>query len=65
MVATHIKKVKHCMLHVTGVYLRDITNTVFFFLNFSLECESSARLALLLRSLWNGELIPRQRPMNS
>ena len=29
MVATHIKKFKHSMLCVTGVYLRDITNIIF------------------------------------
>ena len=28
MVATHIKKFKHSMLCVTGVYLRDITNMI-------------------------------------
>ena len=29
MVATHIKKIKHSMLFVIGVCLRDITNTIF------------------------------------
>ena len=33
MVATHVKKIKHSMLCVTGVYLREITNTNFVILH--------------------------------
>ena len=37
-----LKRVRHSMLCVTGVYLRDIDNTIFFFLfNFALWRESS------------------------
>ena len=39
-----IIKIKHNKLCVTGVYLRDITNTSFFFPGFALECESSGCL---------------------
>ena len=45
MVLTYIKKVRHSMLCVTGVYLSDITDTIFF----PLQCESSERLL----SWWN------------
>ena len=37
MVATHIKKTKHSMLCVTGVYLRDITNTNFVILHLNVS----------------------------
>ena len=40
MVATHIKKIKHNMLCMTGVYLRDITRTVFVILHFNVSCLS-------------------------
>ena len=33
MVATHIETIKHSKLCVTGVYLRDITNTIFVILH--------------------------------
>ena len=33
MVAIHIKKIKHSVLYVTGVYLRDITNVIFVILH--------------------------------
>ena len=29
MVATHVKKIQHSVLCVTGVYLRDIMNIIF------------------------------------
>ena len=45
MVATHIKKIKHNMLSVTDVYLRDITNN---FCNFALERESPNNLLFLI-----------------
>ena len=51
MVTTHIKKYKHSMLCVTGVYFRDITNMIFC--NFTLECESSEQLALLVYFLFH------------
>ena len=38
------------MLCVTGVYFKDITNTVVF--NFALECESSECLLFLLRRIF-------------
>ena len=40
MVATHINKIKHSMLHVTGVYLRDKTNMIFVILHLNLSCLS-------------------------
>ena len=40
MVATHIKKIKHGMLCITGVYLRDITYTIFIVLHLSMSCLS-------------------------
>ena len=36
MVATHIRKIKHSMLCVTGVHLRDLTNTSFVNLQMNL-----------------------------
>ena len=39
MVVTHIKKIRHSVLWMTGVCLGDITNMIFS--NFALECESS------------------------
>ena len=33
MVATHSKKIKHNVICVTDVYLRDITDTIFVILN--------------------------------
>ena len=45
MVATHIKKIKHNVLCVTGVYLRNISNTIFF--NFAFGCELSEPLLFL------------------
>ena len=40
MVATHVKKIKHGMLCITGVYLRDITYTIFIVLHLSMSCLS-------------------------
>ena len=37
MVATHIKKIKHSMLFVTGMYLRDIINTIFITLHLNVS----------------------------
>ena len=37
MVATHSKKIKYSMLCVTGVYLRDVTNTIFVILHLNLR----------------------------
>ena len=37
MVATHIKMIKQSMLCVTGVYLRDITNTSFVILHLNVS----------------------------
>ena len=48
MIPTHIKKIKHSTVCVTGVYLRDITNTVFCCCDFALDYESSERLLFLL-----------------
>ena len=36
-VATHIEKIKHSLLCVTGVYLRDITNTFFVILHLNVN----------------------------
>ena len=40
MVAIHIKKIKHSMLCVTGVYLKDIANTSFVILHLNVNCVS-------------------------
>ena len=40
------------MLCVTGVYLGDTTNTIFFF-NFALECVSSERLLFSLEKIFD------------
>ena len=37
MVATHIKKINHSILCVTGVYLRDIIYTIFIFLHLNVS----------------------------
>ena len=37
MVATHINKIKHSMLCVTGVYLRDIMNIIFVILHLNVS----------------------------
>ena len=37
MVATPIKKIKHSMLCVTGLYLKDITNTLFVILHLNVS----------------------------
>ena len=37
LVAMHIKMIKHTMLCVTGVYLRDTTNTIFVILQLNLS----------------------------
>ena len=37
MVATHIKKIKHSTLCVTGVYLRDLTNIIFVILHLNVS----------------------------
>ena len=44
MVATHIEKIKHSVLCVTGVYLKDITNMIFVIF----ECELSEHLLIWL-----------------
>ena len=46
MVLTYIKKIRHSMFCVTGVYLSDIC---FFIFYFALECESSEHFLFLLR----------------
>ena len=46
MTLTYIKKIRHSMLCVTGVYLKDIANMILFS-NFTLECKSSERLLFL------------------
>ena len=40
MVTTHIIKIKHGVLSVTGVYLRDVTDIVFVILHLSVSCLS-------------------------
>ena len=37
MVTTHIKKIKHSMLCVTGVYLRDLDNMIFVILHLNVS----------------------------
>ena len=37
MVATHIKKIKHNMLCMTGVYFRDITSSVFVIVHLNVD----------------------------
>ena len=36
----HIKKIKHSMLCVTGLYLRDINNMIFVIFHLSMSCVS-------------------------
>ena len=45
MVVRYIKKIRHSLLCVTGVYLRDLTDTLFE--KFALECELSEHLLFL------------------
>ena len=47
MVATHIKKIKHSVFCVIGVYLRDITNTIYVILYLNVSHESSQHLLFL------------------
>ena len=54
MVATHMKNIKHSMFSVTGVYLRDTSNTIFviFHLNvshLSVCCSCFCHLVRLLK----------------
>ena len=42
MVATLIKKIKHSMLCVTGVYLRDITDMIFVTVHLNVSHQSFA-----------------------
>ena len=37
MAATHIKKIKQCMLFVTCAYLRDMINTIFVILHLNVS----------------------------
>ena len=37
MVAAYVKKIKHSMLCVTGVFIRDITNTIFVTLHVNMS----------------------------
>ena len=53
MVLKYIKKIRHSMLCMTGVYLRDVTSR-HFFANFALESESSEHFFLLLRNCGGG-----------
>ena len=56
MVATHIKKINHSMLCVTGVYWRGITNTYSLILHLNVShlsiCSYCNFFMLLIVSIW-------------
>ena len=55
MIVTYMKKIKNSMLCVTGVYLRDITNT--FPSVFARECKSCEYMLVLVVSIFLSDLV--------
>ena len=57
MVTTHIKKIMHRMLCVTGVYLRDITNMIFVILHLNVSCLNICSSCFVKKFSWNLSVI--------